>query len=138
MSGWRNSVLEHVPQKWVPVALTARAALLSGALALGACSTTLNLGGSTSSPAVDGGAQDASPANIASLTDVVTRNPNDAQAYNMRGSVLGRAGRNQEALGDFDRAISLDANYTQAYANRGQLHRQTNKLDAPLADYNNA
>ena len=31
----------------------------------------------------------ASPANIASLTEVVQRNPNDPQAYNMRGSVLG-------------------------------------------------
>src|SRR5260370_34073861 len=138
MSGWRNSVLEHVPQKWVPVALTARAALLSGALALGACSTTLNLGGSTSSPAVDGGAQAASPANIASLTEVVERNPNDAQAYNMRGSVLGRAGRNQEALADFDHAIAIDGNYAQAYANRGQVHRQMNRHELALADYNNA
>src|SRR5260370_12011972 len=138
MSGWRNSVLEHVPQKWVPVALTARAALLSGALALGACSTTLNLGGSTSSPAVDGGAQAASPANIASLTEVVQRNPNDAQAYNMRGTVLGRAGRNAEALSDFDHAIAIDANYAQAYANRGQVHPQMATLDSALADSNKA
>src|SRR5256885_1640536 len=55
-------------------------------------------------------AQAATPTNIASLTEVVQRNPNDAQAYNMRGSVLGRAGRNQEALADFDRAIAIDAN----------------------------
>ena len=33
-----------------------------------------------------------SPANIASLTDVVVRNPDDAQAYNVRGAVLGQAG----------------------------------------------
>ena len=66
------------------------------------------------------------------------RNPNDAQAYNMRGSVLGRAGRNQEALADFDRAIAIDANYAQAYANRGQVHRQMSKLDLALADYNKA
>ena len=56
----------------------------------------------------------------------------------MRGSVLGRAGRNQEALADFDRAIALDANYAQAYANRGQVHRQMNRLDLALADYNKA
>src|SRR5436305_40290 len=66
------------------------------------------------------------------------RNPNDAQAYNMRGSVLGRAGRTQEALADFDRAIALDGNYTQAHANRGQVHRQANRLDLALADYNKA
>ena len=82
--------------------------------------------------------QAASPANIASLTEVVQRNPNDAQAYNVRGSVLGRAGRNQEALADFDRAIALDANYAQAYANRGQVHRQMNRLEPALADYNKA
>ena len=56
----------------------------------------------------------------------------------MRGSVLGRAGRNQEALADFDRAIAIDANYAQAYANRGQVHRQMNRLDLALADYNKA
>ena len=75
--------------------MAARVVLLSGAAMLAACSaTTLNLGiGSSSAPPVDPEAQAASPANIASLTEVVQRNPNDAQAYNMRGSVLGRSGR---------------------------------------------
>ena len=80
----------------------------------------------------------ASPANIASLTAVVQRNPNDPQAYNMRGSVFGQAGRNDEALADFNKAISLDPNYAQAYANRGLIHRKTGKLDLALADYNKA
>ena len=48
----------------------------------------------------------ASPTNVASLTEVVTRNPRDPQAYNMRGSVLGQAGRPQEALADFNKAIA--------------------------------
>ena len=109
------------------------------AVALAACSTTLDLSGGSSTPATeDAEAQATSPANIASLTEVVQRNPNDAQAYNMRGSVLGRAGRNQEALADFDRAIGIDANYAQAYANRGQVHRQMGKHDLALADYNKA
>src|SRR5262245_40529207 len=55
----------------------------------------------------------ASPANIDSLTDVVTRNPNDPQAYNVRGSVYGQGGRNQEALADFNKALSLDPNFAQ-------------------------
>ena len=86
----------------------------------------------------DEAAYAASPANIASLTEVIQRNPNDAQAYNMRGTVLGRAGRNQEALADFNKAVALDANYAQAYANRGLVHRQINQLDLALADYNKA
>jgi tetratricopeptide (TPR) repeat protein len=78
----------------------------------------------------------ASPANIASLTDVVQHNPNDPQAYNMRGSVFGDAGRAQDALTDFNKAISLDPNYTQSYANRGLIYRQIGKPDLALADYN--
>ena len=79
------------------VRTAARAALLLAAAALAACSTTLDLSGGSSTPATeDAEAQATSPANIASLTEVVQRNPNDAQAYNMRGSVLGRAGRHQE------------------------------------------
>ena len=64
--------------------------------------------------------------------------PNDPQAYNMRGSVFGQAGRNDEALADFNKAISLDPNYAQAYANRGLIYRKTGKLDLALADYNKA
>ena len=52
--------------------------------------------------------------NIASLSDVVQRNPNDPQAFNMRGAVLGQAGRKVEALADFNHAIAIDPNYAQA------------------------
>src|SRR3954471_12096867 len=80
----------------------------------------------------------ASPANIASLTGVVQNNPNDPQAYNMRGSVFGQAGRNDEALADFNKAVSLDPNYAQAHGNRGLIYRKTGRLDLALADYNKA
>src|SRR6266850_6935178 len=116
--------------------LISRTAIVCAAAMLGACGVTVGtLGTGSDDP---DSTQAATPANIASLSEVVQRNPNDAQAFNMRGSALGRAGRNQEALADFDRAIALDANYAQAYANRGQVHRQMNRHELALADYNKA
>jgi tetratricopeptide (TPR) repeat protein len=98
--------------------------------------------GSPTSPVqlseTEGEALAASNTNIASLTDVIRRNPNDPQAYNLRGSVYGRDGRQQEALADFNRALQLDPNYVQALANRGLLYRRSNRLDLALADYDRA
>src|SRR5262245_8462819 len=80
----------------------------------------------------------ATSTNIASLTEVIQRNPNDPQAYNVRGAVLGRAGRNDEALADFNKAVSINPSFAQAYSNRGLVYRQMKKLDLALADYNKA
>ena len=107
------------------------------ALALGACSTMNGQLGATA-PESEDAIYASSPANIASLTEVVQRNPRDPQAYNMRGSVFGQAGRFSEALADFDQAIAIDPTYSQAYANRGLVYRDTGKLDLALADYDKA
>lgn len=98
----------------------------------------MTTGGTPAAQQDDENAMVASPANIASLTDVIQRNPNDPQSYNVRGTVLGRAGRHQEALADFNKAISLDPNYAQAYSNRGLVHRQMKRYDAAVADYTRA
>ena len=107
---------------------------LAATAALAGCQTVSN----SQTSEVEDNQFAASPANIASLTGVVQRNPNDPQAYNMRGSVFGQSGRNEDALADFNKAISLDPNYAQAYANRALIHRKTGKLDLALADYNKA
>ena len=112
-----------------------RAALMMAAVLLvGACSSGLI----SNAPEAPDPYAISSAANLASLTDVVTRNPNDPQAYNMRGSVYGQTGFHKEALEDFNRAISLDPKFAQAYANRGLVHRQINRLELALADYNRA
>jgi len=89
--------------------------IVLAALALSGCS--INLGSLTpsSSPEPEP-ARLTSSNNIASLTETIKSNPNDPQAYNMRGSVLAQAGKPEEALADFNKAISLDANYPQAFA----------------------
>src|SRR4051812_32583946 len=92
--------------------------LLMLAALLAGCSTSALTPGANTVPESEEALFAASPANIASLTEVVQRNPSDPQVYNMRGSVLGLAGRHEEALSDFNKAISLDAQYAQAYANR--------------------
>src|ERR1700709_1008009 len=69
------------------------------------CGCSVNLGSLSSSSEREGPAQLASQSNIASLTEAIKSNPNDPQAYNMRGSVLAQAGRTEEALADFNKAI---------------------------------
>ena len=50
--------------------------------------------------------------------------------------MLGRAGRFEAALTDFNAAIRLDPNDAPAYAKRAMV--QTNKLALALADYKHA
>src|ERR1700719_4820920 len=106
-------------------------ALGFAAFALAGCTT---LGNPPAAENNDPAYATAAP-NLTSLSEVIEKHPNDPQAYNMRGSVFGEAGRNEQALADFNKAISLDPNYTQAYANRGMVYRKTNKLDLAQADY---
>ena len=63
------------------------------ALMLAACSETLGGFNTTTHVAevdAEPGAQASNDGNIASLTDVIQRNPSDASAYNTRGVVYAR------------------------------------------------
>ena len=76
--------------------------------------------------------------NIASLTAVVNSNPNDAEAYNVRGAAYGRAGKSSRALEDFNRAIQLNSRYYQAFANRALIYRRMGQNNQAAKDYNTA
>ena len=77
-------------------------------------------------------------ANIASLTQVVNKNPNSAEAYNVRGTAYGRAGQNRAALEDFTRALQLNPKFYQAYANRALIYRQVGEPSNAIKDYTKA
>ena len=70
--------------------LPAQFLLLPVALfALAACATPGAPGGTAEDKPLYPGSQ----SNVASLSEVITAHPDDPQAYNMRGSVYGEAGR---------------------------------------------
>jgi tetratricopeptide (TPR) repeat protein len=76
--------------------------------------------------------------NIASISDVIRKNPSDANALNMRGSAFGQAGEYQRALDDFNAALRLSPNYHQVYANRALIYVKMKRADQALADYSKA
>jgi len=76
--------------------------------------------------------------NIASLTAVIEKNPNDANALNLRGAAYGQAGDYERALDDFNAALSVNPQYAQAYANRALVYVRMQKLREAVADYDKA
>ena len=112
-SGQRGRrILSRCPALILPILAT---------LALAGCSGFSNLSS-------DDAPIPSSQSNLASLTEVIQKHPDDPQAYNMRGSVYADAGNPEAALADFNKATGLDPNYAQAYANRGLLYRQNGKF----------
>ena len=120
-----------------PGALRACAPIAAIAIALGGCSIPLE-SLSKSAPPQEEGTQQAATASIVSLAQAIRKNPDDPINYNKRGLALAQAGKNEEALADFNKAISLDPNYGQAFANRGTLYRKSRRFEEALADYERA
>jgi tetratricopeptide (TPR) repeat protein len=61
-----------------------------------------------------------------------------AELYNLRGHAEFMSGRRQQALADFNRALSLDSRMTEAYINRGDLLQSAGRYEQALADYRSA
>ena len=98
--------------------------MICAALALAACSETLGpLQGAPSKVAeVDADNPGANAGNIASLTDVIQRNPGDSVAYNTRGIAYAKAGNYKSAIDDFTKAVQIDP----------QVHRRLHQSRARL------
>ncbi len=58
---------------------------------------------------------------IADLSQAILLNPNNADFYYERGSILGKLGDKEGAIRDFDNAILRNPHYAQAYLKRGGM-----------------
>ena len=141
MRGARATVGAAIPDSVRPerarrpaATATTVALALFGGLLLAGCQTA----GQGFGQAGDIDRSAGSEVNIASLTAVVERNPDDASAYNVRGSAYGRAGRLNDAIEDFNTAIRLNPGFYQAYANRALVLRRLGRDDDAFQDYNRA
>jgi len=116
------------------------ALLLAISLALAGCETATNIMGKqgTGIAEVANQSPQEASANLASLTDVIQRNPTSAEAYNTRGVAYAKIGKFQEAIADFNQSIKLNPNNAASLTNRALAYRQVNREDAALFDFNRA
>lgn len=59
-------------------------------------------------------------------------------AYCARGASLGRLGRHEEGMADFEQALALDRAFAEAWSNRGYAKWRLNRLLDALSDLNEA
>ena len=67
--------------------------------------------------------------------EAVEQNPRDHAAHNMLGYALRKAGRPQQALDAYNRALSLKPDYAPALEYRGEAHLMLNNRKAAMEDY---
>ncbi|MGH1349814.1 MAG: tetratricopeptide repeat protein [Methyloligellaceae bacterium] len=102
------------------------------------CAFIAGCSSSSSNLSVDGNASLGNKGNIASLTQVIKKNPEDPNALNLRGTAYAQIKQYDEAFKDFNAAIAINPNYYQAYNNRALLYYKTRKYDRAMSDYNEA
>jgi Tfp pilus assembly protein PilF len=75
---------------------------------------------------------------IAILDRAIRRDPNDAEAYNIRGNVWDDMGDVDRALADYEQAIRIDPKNPATFRDRGILWRRKGALDKALVDFDRA
>lgn len=59
----------------------------------------------------------------------------DAQGYTTRGLTLAKSGKSEEALAEFDRALTLDPYNAQALYGRGLIYQADKRHEQAIADF---
>jgi tetratricopeptide (TPR) repeat protein len=72
------------------------------------------------------------------LTDAMQNDPDSAFAYYGRGEEYSRNGDFDRAIGEYDAAIKIDANYANAYDSRGCTYASKGDHDRAIADFTEA
>lgn len=75
---------------------------------------------------------------VALWEDAISKDDSAPKSMNNYGVALTNAGRNQEAILAFDRAIRLKYDYGDAYYNRGLARFNLKQYDAAIVDYTEA
>ena len=70
--------------------------------------------------------------------DAVAAHPQDAEILNNLGQALVRSGRAKEAIGEFDKAIALDAGRWTYHFNRARAYADLEDWDQAIAGYREA
>ncbi|MEO6104018.1 MAG: tetratricopeptide repeat protein [Pseudoxanthomonas sp.] len=71
----------------------------------------------------------------ADLDQALRINPDNAQAYALRGALHGSKGELEDAIADFDRAISLDPSDIRTMINRGTARERSGEYSRSIEDY---
>jgi tetratricopeptide (TPR) repeat protein len=75
---------------------------------------------------------------VATADAGLAKYPKDAMLWNNRGWALQNLGKSQEALAAYDKAVSIDGNYTNALINKGNILSQMGKYSEAVAAYTQA
>ncbi|MEO1416651.1 MAG: tetratricopeptide repeat protein [Bacteroidota bacterium] len=81
---------------------------------------------------------DNTAAALDDLAEAVKVQPTLAEAWRMSGKLLGKSGRNREAVEKLSRAIDLRAGNAEIYCLRAQIYTQSSEYNKASADYTQA
>jgi len=72
---------------------------------------------------------------IADYTEAIIRNPNDSEAYKLRGKAYTVNHDYDKAIADYTEAIRINPNDSEAYKKRGKAYTVNHDYDKAIADY---
>lgn len=75
---------------------------------------------------------------VSACTKAIEQNPNDAQAYKVRGDAHAALGRYRQALRDYTKAIELQPEDAQAYEQRGNVQASLGNYEQSKKDLDKA